>query len=683
MEIENEVERDGEVNPLETLAVFLADPTNIAELIEDRILNDIGEKCLERINADRLTMDDWSELVKWGRKVNKQTTQARMMSDKSGAPFDNAANFKSPIMQEAALKWSDRATTEILRHKDLVKPESIGIENEVTKAKGERTAKHMNYQLNVNGNWRTKHDKMLYEIPSVGVVFKKTFYNSISGQNESDLIHFPDFIVDNNASSIEEAQGFAHEYERTQNQIEENERSGLWTERDTKIDETQDGDNVFIEYHGYYDIDDDGYEEPYIITLHKGTGDVVRITPRYEADDIFVRNEEGSLITYEEMVQAIEESQQEVELEGIEVVRINPINYITKYGFIPTDDGSFLDWGYFHVLGHLTNVINSTTNMMLDAGKLANTPSGLLSKAFRTAKKKLQLIPGVFQTTDMSSKDLHEGVFQFPFKGADASLLELNRDINQQARQLSSSIDLATVLGTNAPASTTLALLQEQMVSSSAIISRIHRSTSDEFSIIFKLNSKFTDPEEYIKITGEEADYQADYSEQDINIIPTSNPELSSKMERIQLAEVALAQVPMLQQLGGNPVPLVEGFFDSIGYKGDIKELFAQTEGQARADQQIKQKEQELQQQQLDQTERLLAVQEAEQQASADLKAQEQSRKDVETANKMDETERSNKADEAIKLLELELESSQDLNAQFTDNLVVFDAAVGDFVKAN
>jgi hypothetical protein len=45
----------------------------------------------------------------------------------------------------------------------------------------------------------------------------------------------------------------------------------------------------FIEQHTYLDLDDDGYREPYMVTFHRKSGKIVRITARFDEDTIYTR----------------------------------------------------------------------------------------------------------------------------------------------------------------------------------------------------------------------------------------------------------------------------------------------------------------------------------------------------------------------------------------------------------
>ena len=49
------------------------------------------------------------------------------------------------------------------------------------------------------------------------------------------------------------------------------------------------------------------------------------------------------------------------DLSAFEVVRIEPMPILVKYGLIPSFDGTFLDVGYYHLIGSMSMGVNKTT----------------------------------------------------------------------------------------------------------------------------------------------------------------------------------------------------------------------------------------------------------------------------------------------------------------------------------
>ena len=93
---------------------------NIADMFSKDILMQVGSNVADGFQADLDSMSEWSKFVKLGLDLAKQE------SDSKSTPWEGASNFKSPTLMQAALKFSDRASTELLRQEDIVKTSIIG-----------------------------------------------------------------------------------------------------------------------------------------------------------------------------------------------------------------------------------------------------------------------------------------------------------------------------------------------------------------------------------------------------------------------------------------------------------------------------------------------------------------------------------------------------------------------------
>src|ERR1700756_3732012 len=105
----------------------------------------------------------------------------------------------------------------------------------------------------------------------------------------------------------------------------------------------QNGDDeaphVFLEQHRYWDLDGDGYKEPYIVTIHKETRFVVRIVARFEEDGIKLNRQH-------------------------KIAKIEPIHYYTLYGFIPNPESAVYPLGFGQLLRPINEAINTTLNQL-------------------------------------------------------------------------------------------------------------------------------------------------------------------------------------------------------------------------------------------------------------------------------------------------------------------------------
>lgn len=558
---------------------------NLAEDIADEedgesVLNKIADQVIKDFTTDDASMDDWKEFIDKGKILAKQETTGK--SD----PWENSANFKSPVLLNASIKFGDRASTTLLRQRDLIKMDVTGKDEDNTKKdRAERISTHMNYQLNYDMiDWREDQDQLFYWLGDDGCVFKQTFFDAAKGRNVSEIIRYPNFAVNENTEHIDEAQSFTIIREFNQNKVIEKQREGIWLDVDINIERErpegqnpEDSDDRFYEQQMFYDLDKDGYAEPYIATVHVASNQVVRLIARFEEDNIFVKVPSGAVVTLDRVLNPIEGDDFEFEtdevLNELELIRIEPITTLTKYGFIPSIEGTFLNIGYFHLLASITQMINSSANDLINAGTLQTQKTGFLAKGFRKKMGDLKIKMGQLLGTDIPAADLQNGINLLDFGEPSQTLLVLNQNMKAEAQEISASADLTQAIGANAPATTMLGLIQEQMMPVSALIQRIYRAEKQEFKKLFLLNAKFTDPSEYQNILDEEADFRADYAPKGLDIWPAANPEMTSKIQRLIQAEILLEQSDRILQQGGNPIPIMKEFIDIVGFN-KIDEVF-------------------------------------------------------------------------------------------------------------
>lgn len=646
--------------------VFIPKP-NIADMFDNDTLAKVGSNVINGYQADLDSMEEWSGFVETGLKLVKQEKNAK------STPWEGASNFKSPTLMGAALKFSDRASTELLRQEDIVKTSIIGKDADNQKAdQAERVAEYMNYQVNVEmPEWRDEHEKLLYQLPYDGTVFKKTFFDSRLGRPVSNVVVYPNFVVNNDAASISRLRRFSEPFELSKNEVIERQRQGLWLDIDISFgtgseeDETKDQAEAdqfttFIEQQGYFDLDDDGYEEPYTFVVQLTSQQVVRITPRFEPSDVLVKDEENNRAAKLSNLMGPNGELPKTDGER-EIVRIKTVETVTKYGFLRDPEGGFLDVGYSYILGALTAAINATTNQLVDAGTLSNRQGGWLAKGFRRKMGDSAFKPGQWKQTGISAIDLRNGIVPLPVKEPSQTLFALMQFMINSSQELSASADLTQALGANAPATTTLALIQEQQQSAGAIILRIYRAMSSEFKKLFEINSKFLDPEEYQEVLDNpEADFENDFDIRKMNIIPVANPEISSKIQRIQQAQAELSQVELVQAAGGNIRPVVKGFYESIGAQ-NVDEIFPDEEPQQQL-QRLLAENPDLAELISGEAERLDMLAAAE----ADRIESEEQRADIKTAMESDKAESEIKKNEASAILDLEKAESEDVNNQIS-----------------
>lgn len=565
--VESKNEQTGEVD------IEFVPLTNIAEVLPLEVCRKVGQNCMNGYDADWASMDDWRVFVDAGLELVRQETKGR-----SDGPWEGSSNFKSPISQSACLKQGDRSQEEMLRKKDLIYVNVIGEKDDAKERQAKRVSLYLNYQFNEEmEEWREEFTKLLYDINYIGVEFKKTFYNGELGRPDSPLITYPNFAIDNNIHSLARMRRFSESYDLPRNTVLENQAKGIWLdipldnvlqEEDNNNSDTEaeaDKFTSFIEQDGWFDLDGDGYEEPYTFTVHVGSQTAVRIIPRFELEEVKIKI--GKEIGATKMT-ALEYALKNNDSKAC-IVSIKPRQQITKYGLFKDPQGGFLDLGFSHLLGGYTEASNAITNQLVDSGTLANLQGGLLAKECRTKMGEATFRPGVYRQTGISAEHLRNAVLPHQFKEPSPTLFQLMQFVNSAAQDLSSSADLKGALSQQAPATTTLALVADQEAAGSALIMRLFRSLTQEIMKVAQINSKFIDPEKYKSITNDpKADFKKDFDLRALHIVPTANPELSSKMQRLQQAQALMniLSLPPEQLAGIDTKPIIKSFMEALNF---------------------------------------------------------------------------------------------------------------------
>ncbi len=676
----------------------------------------LGRLVCHRHEKNKESMGDWEDLIEEGMKV------ADFETGGSDYPWEGAANFKCTLITEAIRSFGDRAKTEIMKAKDLVATSIVGVDEDQTKKEScERITDHMNWQINTEMKaWREKQKKLLYLLPAQGAVFKKTFFDSAEGRNQSTIVKYPNFSLNQECEDIDEC-NFTEIKTYRANDIWERQQAGLWREDEDIIpddaeENISDEEFEFLEQYCDFDLDGDGYAEPLIVTVHKNTEKVVRIVARWDLETLFVVYEKNTYNLQKLIdakldaevptsVQSFNEVRNDTIrndiIDNSKLARITPTQIITYYGFIESPDGSFLSLGYLQILGATVKGINKTTNALMNAGELANLQGGWLSKEHRDRKSSgaFKTKPGSFKQTNISSTSLANSVMPLPFKEPSQVLLAMTEGLKNDVKEMSAKFNFEDMMKPNVAASNVLGVLQEGAIPTSSLLMNVVDSMSKEFQILFDLNQKFTDPVIYRSITGVE-DYKNDYFN-DIQITPTANAQFSNQMQRIQLAEAQMSRMDILLQVGGNPVPIIKDYYEALG-STNMDQLFPEQMTDKEAAQREEMMKVQKQQQEMEQLQTELLKAQVEQ-GNMDLqrKAKETEAKVQEIQVSMQETlakvqemqKESTRKDEitkadiekmihdgALDVTRLELEAGRDLSNMMKENMLTFDPSIGDFI---
>ena len=530
-----------------TLETILAGG-NLAEKFTDDDLDTIGVHVHDGYTLDKGSRAGWED------KIDEWTKLALQVAETKTTPWVGAANVKYPLITTAALQFSARAYPALLPGTSPVRGRVVGydVDGEKTE-RALRVGKHMSYQiLQEMGEWEEEMDRLLFALPIVGTMFKKTYFNSSKDQNVSEIVYPKELVVNYWSKNLEDAPRITHELKYSENDIRERVIDGRFIDQDlsqaanpeevarvssqvASLEKPKERDEttpyIGLEQCLWLDLDQDGYKEPYVITIDEESKKVLRIVPRFTEED--------------------------VKYHGKKVLRIEATNYYTKFSFIPSPDGGFYDIGFGILLGPINETINTLINQLLDAGTQSNMQAGFMAKGLRIKGGNHAFTPGEWKSVNAVQGDLSKGFFPLPVREPSQVLFSLLSMMIESGEKLSSVTEIMSgdIPGQNTKATVAMAAIEQGMKVFGSIYKRVHRSLSKEYKKLFKLNSIFLDNEQYFNVLdlgqeGAEVIRLEDYEMDSIDVLPTSDPNVATQEQKIAKVE---ALGPLLSMGTINP----------------------------------------------------------------------------------------------------------------------------------
>ena len=519
----------------------IIDSTNVAESLKEDKLQKIGDDAVSGYESDLLSRKPWEEDLKNWTDLALQIAAAKTF------PWPNAANIKFPLLATAAMQFAARAyPTLVPSNGQVVKCKVVGYDQDGSKSmRADRISKHMSYQvLEQMDDWEEDMDKLLITLPIAGTCFKKTYWDAAKQKNCSKLVLPKTLVVNYFCRNMNDAERVTEVLFLTKRRITERKNQGVYLDVDLG-DPTSNGDDpttsvnkafqldvidddttpyTILEQHTYLDLDEDGYAEPYIVTVDLNTHKVLRIVPRFTQDDVIVNANN-------------------------KVVSIEAIQYYTKYSFIPNPDGGFYDIGFGRLLGPINNSANTIINQLVDAGSLSNLQAGFIGKGLRIKMGESRFQPGEWKAVNAVGDDLKKQIFPLPVREPSQVLFNLLDLLLKSGKELASvaEIFVGKMPGQNTPATTTMATIEQGMKVFTAVYKRVYRSLTSEFRKIYRLNRQYMNPDEVVSVLDVPAQ-QADYQGPEEDIIPGADPTAVSSQEK-QAKVQALMQILQLGTL--------------------------------------------------------------------------------------------------------------------------------------
>ncbi len=506
--IEPESEYDDEFN------------ANLAEDMDEGELTQLSGDLLGDFTSDTDSRKDWLNtyvdgIDLLGLKIEDRTE-----------PWPGACAVYHPLLAEALVKFQAETMQETFPAAGPVKTQIIGKITPEKEEAAERVKEDMNFELTEGmPEYRPEHERMLWGLGLAGNAFKKVYYDPALERQVSIYVPAEDIVVPYGASSLQTAPRVTHIMRKTENELRKLQVAGFYRDIDLgepmhTLDEvekriaekmgfnaTMDDRFHILEMHvdlnlpGYEDEDDDGEPTgialPYVVTLERGTGEVLAIRRNWNPDDKTKQKRQ----------------------------------HFVHYGYIP--GFGFYNLGLIHLIGASVKAATMLQRQLVDAGTLSNLPGGFKTRGLRIKGDDTPIAPAEFRDVDVPSGAIRDNIMPLPYKEPSQVLQGLMVQIIEEAKAFANAADMqVSDMSANAPVGTTLAILERTLKVSSAVQARIYYAMKQEFKLLAGIIRDYTpDDYEYDPESGDRSAKRSDYD--NVDVIPVADPNASTMAQKV------------------------------------------------------------------------------------------------------------------------------------------------------
>ena len=510
--------------------------SNLAESIEDAVLQSMASELVGDFDSDRESRRDWA------RAYVKGLDLLGMKIEDRSQPWQGASGVFHPVLTEAVVRFQAQAMGELFPASGPCRTKIMGKMTPEKLDQADRIQTEMNYLLTEEmTEYRDETEQMLFKLPLAGSAFKKVYYDPIMERPASMFVPAEDFVASYGASDLMTCPRYTHIMKKTPNEILELQVAGFYREVDLPVPEADfsdiqekydelDGESAVIEDDDRHTIlemhvtmnmpeefdDPDGIARPYVVTIDKSSREILSIRRNWYEDDR-KKKKRAHFVHYK---------------------------YLPGLGFYGT--------GLIHLIGGLAKSATSILRQLIDAGTLSNLPAGLKARGLRIKGDDTPLMPGEFRDVDVPGGAIRDSITFIPYKEPSSVLYSLLGNIVEEGRRIGSVADIQVGdMNAQAPVGTTLALMERSMKVMSGVQARMHAAMKKELRLLSGIIRDYM-PSEYAYEMDGDFDRQKDFDSR-VDVIPVSDPNAATMSQRIMQYQAALQlsqQAPQLYDLG-------------------------------------------------------------------------------------------------------------------------------------
>ena len=528
---------------------------NLADSMSNAELESLGQTLYDQYTEYKESRGDWEQSYREGLELLGFKYERRT------EPFKGASGVNHPVLAEAVTQFQATAYKELLPSDGPVRTQILGDATVAKEEQSKRVKDFMNYQLmDQMKEYEPEFDQMLFYLPLSGSTFKKVYYDELLGRAVSKFVPAEDLIVPYSATSLDDAEAIVHVIKMSGNELRKQQVAGFY--RDVKLGEppvtenqleekklqlegiSKDGQEdqyTLYEMHtnldlaGYEDMDESGMPTgiklPYIITFADDNQTILSIRRNFKVDDPLKKK----------------------------------VDYFVQFKFLPGT--GFYGFGLIHMIGGLTRTATAALRQLLDAGTLANLPAGFKTRGLRIRDDAQPLQPGEFRDVDAPGGNIRDQFMQLPFKGPDATLLQLMGIVVNAGQRFASIADSQVGdMNQQAAVGTTVALLERGSRVMSAIHKRLYVGLKQEFKLLSEVFKTYLPAEYPYDVPGATRNVKVADFDDKIDILPVADPNIFSQTQRISMAQTQLQLAQTNPQIH-DIYQAYRSMYDALGVK--------------------------------------------------------------------------------------------------------------------
>ena len=285
---------------------------NLAEFIEDDVLDGIASDLIGAFKADKESRSDWERsyiegLDLLGLKHEERTT-----------PWDGACGVFHPLLTESVIRFRSQAIQELFPARGPVETTIVGKMDSEKEKQANRVQDYLNYLVTEKmTEYRSETEKMLFSLPLAGSAFRKIYFDTNMNRPCSMFVPAEDFVVSYGASDLMTCERATHIMKRTGNEIRKSQVSGFYADVDLPSpSSSSSSDRVLDKYNELtgdspsyendsrhtilemmVDLDLEGFEDtdkgeptgiqlPYVVSIELSSRTILAIRRNYYENDV-------------------------------------------------------------------------------------------------------------------------------------------------------------------------------------------------------------------------------------------------------------------------------------------------------------------------------------------------------------------------------------------------------------